>query len=79
MGDDAADGSAVARPEIEVYATRDGETWEPYVFKYKPGPLDRAPPWVAPHQPRLDWQLWFAALGRVNENSWFLAFVVRLL
>jgi hypothetical protein len=30
---------------------------------YKPGPLDRAPPFVAPHQPRVDFRLWFFGLG----------------
>jgi hypothetical protein len=32
---------------------------------------------VAPHQPRLDWQMWFAALGR--PQPWFLRLLVRLL
>ena len=67
------------RPEIELEGTLDGETWTPYVFKYKPGALDRAPPWVAPHQPRLDWQMWFAALGDARRNPWLGVVVRRLL
>jgi lipase maturation factor 1 len=67
------------RPEIIVEGSQDGENWTPYVFRYKPGPLDRAPRWVAPLQPRLDWQMWFAALGSYRENPWFLGFIVRLL
>jgi hypothetical protein len=67
------------RPEIVVEGSDDGRTWTPYEFKYKPGDLKRRPPWVAPHQPRLDWQMWFAALGRYEENAWFRAFCVRLL
>jgi hypothetical protein len=39
----------------------------------------RAPRWVAPYQPRLDWQMWFAALGNYRENPWFSSFMVRLL
>ena len=35
-----------------------GGPFVPIPFRYKPGPLGRAPPWVAPHQPRLDWQMW---------------------
>jgi hypothetical protein len=31
------------------------------------------------HQPRLDWQMWFAALGSYERNPWLLVFVVRLL
>jgi hypothetical protein len=41
--------------------------------------VKRAPPWVAPYQPRLDWQMWFAALGSVDENRWFYNFAARLL
>lgn len=63
------------RPEIVLEGTRDGERWEPYVFRYKPGPLGRAPVWVAPHQPRLDWQMWFAALGDFRMNAWLAAFM----
>jgi lipase maturation factor 1 len=67
------------RPEIIVEGSEDGETWQAYEFTYKPGDLQRRPPIVAPHQPRLDWQMWFAALGRYEENPWFQNFCVRLL
>jgi lipase maturation factor 1 len=67
------------RPEIVVEGSDDGEHWQPYEFRYKPGPLDRAPRWVQPHQPRLDWQMWFAALGSYRDNPWFVGFVLRLL
>lgn len=68
-----------SRPEIAIEGSLDGDNWVPYVFKYKPGPLDRAPPLVAPLQPRLDWQMWFAALGDLEQNTWLLSFVRRLL
>jgi lipase maturation factor 1 len=67
------------RPEISVEGSDDGVNWLPYNFKYKPGPLDRPPPIVAPFQPRLDWQMWFAALGPVEDSPWFYHFVFRLL
>jgi hypothetical protein len=51
------------RPEIVVEGSNDGVMWVEYQFKYKPGDVRRAPPLVEPHQPRLDWQMWFAALG----------------
>lgn len=51
------------RPEIIVEGSNDGTAWLEYEFKFKPGDVRRAPPWVEPHQPRLDWQMWFAALG----------------
>ena len=68
-----------SRPEIEVEGSNDGQNWQPYVFRYKAGPLNRAPGWVAPFQPRLDWQMWFAALGNYRENPWFLRFMLALL
>ena len=67
------------RHEIIVQGSNDGTQWRDYEFKYKPGPVDRAPRWVAPHQPRLDWQMWFAALGSYRDNPWFVNFVFRLL
>jgi predicted DCC family thiol-disulfide oxidoreductase YuxK len=67
------------RPEIIVEGSMDGETWTPYSFRYKPGDLARAPRWAAPYQPRLDWQMWFAALGNYRENPWFVNFAVKLL
>jgi lipase maturation factor 1 len=67
------------RPEIIIEGSTDGRTWLPYEFKYKPGKLDRRPSWVAPHQPRLDWQMWFAALGDYRSNPWILQFMGRLL
>ncbi|HEY9733528.1 MAG TPA: lipase maturation factor family protein [Drouetiella sp.] len=67
------------RKEIIVEASQDGVKWEPYKFLFKPGDVDRAPPWVAPYQPRLDWQMWFAALGTRRDSPWFSHLVLRLL
>lgn len=68
-----------SRPEIIVEGSNDGETWLEYEFKWKPGDLKRRPGFVAPHQPRLDWQMWFAALGTYRQNPWFINFCYRLL
>jgi hypothetical protein len=67
------------RIEITVEGSDDGENWKPYVFRFKPDEPGRMPRWAAPYQPRLDWQMWFAALGTHQENPWFQHFVVRLL
>jgi hypothetical protein len=67
------------RPEIILQGSNDGQTWEDYEFKYKPGDLKRRPAFVAPYQPRLDWQMWFAALGTVDQNHWFLSLEKQLL
>ncbi len=68
-----------SRPEIIIEGSMDGETWQEYQFRWKPGRLDKPPCWVAPHQPRLDWQMWFAALGSYRYNQWVLRLLERLL
>src|SRR6266568_5604936 len=67
------------RREIVIEGSADGIDWKPYEFKWKPGDVNRAPGWCAPHQPRLDWQMWFAALGSYRQNPWFVQMVISLL
>jgi predicted DCC family thiol-disulfide oxidoreductase YuxK len=67
------------RCEIVIEGSADGINWTPYEFKWKPGDVKRAPGWCAPHQPRLDWQMWFAALGTPEQNPWLIGLIVRLL
>ena len=67
------------RCEIVLEGSADGVDWLPYEFKWKPGDVKRVPGWCAPHQPRLDWQMWFAALGTPRENPWLVALIFRLL
>jgi lipase maturation factor 1 len=67
------------RQEITVEGSNDGVNWLAYDFRYKPGDVRRAPPVVEPHQPRLDWQMWFAALSSYQSNRWFVNFMLRLL
>jgi hypothetical protein len=67
------------RPEIIVEGSNDNITWQAYEFRYKPGDVYRAPPIVEPFQPRLDWQMWFASLGRYEQNPWFTNLMIRIL
>lgn len=67
------------RREIIVEGSNDGIEWKTYQFKYKPGALNRKPRWVIPFQPRLDWQMWFAALAPPESSPWFGNFLARLL
>jgi hypothetical protein len=67
------------RNEIIVEGSNDGTNWLAYEFKYKPGDVGHRPAFVAPFQPRLDWQMWFAALGSAQQNQWFQNFCERLL
>ena len=72
------------RDEIIFEGTEDtmitGDTkWKEYEFKAKPGDPNRRPPFVAPYQPRIDWQIWFAAMASPADYPWTLHFVWRLL
>jgi hypothetical protein len=73
--------SVVERPEIILEALYDDgdDEWHEINFRWKPGNVYAMPRQVAPHQPRLDWQMWFAALGRLNHNPWLIHLVAKLL
>ena len=81
--------SIVARPEIVLEAIivdEDGSVnstsendWQELNFRWKPGGIDRRPRQVAPHQPRFEWRMWFAALGAVQHNAWLVSFVDKIL
>ena len=67
------------RREIVVEGSDDGTTWRAYEFRYKPGDPLRRPGFIEPHQPRLDWQMWFASLSPYEVTFWFQEFLGRLL
>jgi hypothetical protein len=67
------------RDEIVIEGSPDGVEWREYEFRYKPGDIARRPPWNIPHQPRLDWQMWFAALEDPRRLRWFPHFLQRVL
>ena len=57
----------------------DTALWKPYPYRGLPGdPLAR-PPQIAPYQPRLDWQMWFASMSSPEEYPWTLNLVWKLL
>ena len=68
------------RPEvvIEGSMTEQGP-WKEYDFLYKPGNLSEAPRLCLPHQPRLDWQMWFAALSNYQQSYWTIPLAYRIL
>ncbi|HEY5224252.1 MAG TPA: lipase maturation factor family protein [Microbacteriaceae bacterium] len=71
------------RFEVIVEATdapqpTDDAVWLPYEFRGKPGDPARRPRQYAPYHLRLDWLMWFLALGMRNE-AWFQVFLLRLL
>jgi lipase maturation factor 1 len=67
------------RPEIIIEGSDDGITWKPYDFKWKPGDLRHPPAFAEPFMPRLDWQMWFAALAAPARDPWLESFMGRLL
>jgi len=67
------------RDEIILEGSNDGAQWKEYAFKYKPGDVTRGPQWNIPHQPRLDWQMWFAALESPQHLPWFPRFLQKVL
>ena len=67
------------RNEITVQGSNDGLNWSDYSFYYKPGALNRELSWNIPHQPRLDWQMWFEALNPSQKSAWFDSFLIKLL
>lgn len=56
--------TAITRERIEpALETFDGQRWRRHQLRHKPGALDRRPPLIAPHQPRVAFRIWFYALG----------------
>jgi lipase maturation factor 1 len=67
------------RYELVLEGSNDGNEWAEYEFRWKPGDVRRPPRQVAPHMPRLDWQMWFAALDPRTLEPWLRSMMVRLL
>lgn len=67
------------RLEIIVETSDDFKHWQPQRFRFKPQDVTQPPTQVAPYHPRLDWQMWFASLGSLRENPWFVRFMEHLL
>lgn len=70
----------VIRPEIVIEALDPTtQRWEELHFLHKPGDVFAKPTWIAPYQPRLDWQMWFAALGSYAEHPWLIFLAYKLM
>ena len=66
------------RPEIVIEVSTDGAAWKEQEFRWKAGDVMRRPRFVEPHMPRLDWQMWFAALDPFSAQEWLLPLAERL-
>jgi hypothetical protein len=67
------------RHEVAIEARREDGVWHELRFGWKPGDPARAPRFTGPHMPRLDWQMWFAALDPRRNERWLLSLARRLL
>lgn len=66
------------RYEIIIEGSYDGENWHAYPYRHKPFSTGRVGHWATPHQPRLDWQMWFAALDNYDNQYWIERLLLRL-
>jgi Lipase maturation factor len=57
----------------------DNAKWREYPYRALPVALDKRPVQIAPYQPRLDWQMWFASMATPQDYSWTLHLVWKLL
>jgi Lipase maturation factor len=72
------------RYEIAIEGTSDEvisatSVWREYQFKGKPGDPARPPRQIAPYHLRLDWLMWFAAMGSAPNEPWFEPLMAKLL
>ncbi len=71
--------TTTTRPVLVFEGSDDNRTWREYELPFLPGPVDRAPTWNIPYQPRLDWQLWFAGYSAPGQQRWLERLTQRLL
>jgi hypothetical protein len=67
------------RLELVIEVSGDDGNFREYEFRWKPGDPRRRPAFVEPHMPRLDWQMWFAALDPVDAGYWLDSMGRRIL
>ena len=69
------------REELIFYGSDNGNEWKLYEFYHKPTKKKIMPTFIAPHQPRLDWQLWFSAMqpGISSRNEYVMILAQKLL
>jgi hypothetical protein len=72
------------RAQLVIEGTRDelvtpGTRWTAYQPRCQPADPARRPCWMSPYHRRLDWLLWFAAMGTPRQYPWAVHLVAKLL
>ncbi|HEX2677590.1 MAG TPA: lipase maturation factor family protein, partial [Polyangiales bacterium] len=72
------------RDEVILQGTSDehpgpSTRWLEYEFPCKPGDVMRRPCLISPYHYRLDWQMWFAALGNYQNEPFIVSLIYKLL
>jgi hypothetical protein len=72
------------RDEVILEGTSDphpgpNSRWLAYELPCKPGDVNRRPCLITPYHLRLDWQMWFAALGDYEREPWLIHLIDKLL
>eukprot|EP01138_Halocafeteria_seosinensis_P009124 gb/GECG01009325.1/.p1 GENE.gb/GECG01009325.1/~~gb/GECG01009325.1/.p1 ORF type:complete len:713 (+),score=56.18 gb/GECG01009325.1/:1-2139(+) len=73
------------RPEIIIEGTNSSDylspasKWIPYEFLCKPGDVSRRPCVISPYHLRMDWLMWFAAMGNYQQYPWLVKLIDNLL
>ena len=57
----------------------DDAAWTAQHLRHKPGHLDRRPDFVAPHQPRVDFRLWFYGLAFQRRSPAYVSALLERL
>ncbi len=66
------------RHELIIQGSNDRKEWKTYPFHHKPGDLNQLPKFIVPHQPRLDWMIWFVPAQHHSSMPWFNRFMGAL-
>jgi lipase maturation factor len=72
------------RAQLVIEGTRDDVVtpdtrWTAYQPRCQPADPARRPCWMSPYHRRLDWLLWFAAMGSPRQYPWAVHLVAKLL
>lgn len=75
---DNGTGYISSRSELIFEASTDGEEWQTLRFRYKPSDAAHMPRFSAPHQPRLDIQMYSAAVRSAQVAPWVISFAHQM-